>query len=672
MTHAFRLAVLLAAFALLACGAESSALTELIVHVESDLSVPDQIDRVTVSVEDARADAASADLTKAPLPRTLGLVHDGGRLGPFVLRVSAWHKTEKVVETRVSSSFQPGKSVHLSVQLPSSCVAVACASGETCRDGACMAVHTGSDASVNDDDASGAKSDAGMADTADANEAGVVDPAEGAICTIQQPAMGDTLQRGEAFNVQGSCRSGAGATITQGLVWTSDLDGIVARGSSVSASLSSLGTHAFSLCVVAANGSDKLGCKEVTIAVAAAAQPTASIVAVVQGSTTRSPYQSGEPLVLTGAGSGAGVTLSWNDSAQGALGTGPTVTLAAPSIGKHTVVLTITDRNGGTSTASSSFLVLAPGQATLLEPLNPHAALNAATDLAERSAGSVYVAAADGRLYTLSPAEDGAPEVALDKPPLSGVVQDVLFDAPSGHLYLATTSGLTACLYTEVTGPTACATYAAGQLPSGNVRAVLRIPQSPAPDRLLVGTDQGLMVADNAAVPSAGAVKVNERAIRALAGDRNVAWIATDQGLYRYGSAANTAARVNSGSSSNAPWNAVQLGSGGMVWLGGSTGLARYSSTSDTWTTWRAAEGLIGNGVSSIALESQQVDGMPHEIVWVGTSSGVSRLDVQLGTFQSFTTADGLPSNSVTKVLVMSNGTKLFATDAGIARYTGR
>jgi ligand-binding sensor domain-containing protein len=114
------------------------------------------------------------------------------------------------------------------------------------------------------------------------------------------------------------------------------------------------------------------------------------------------------------------------------------------------------------------------------------------------------------------------------------------------------------------------------------------------------------------------------------------------------------------------------LGSSGVVWLGGSAGLSRYNPANDSWTTWRMAEGLVGSTVSSIAIESQQVDGMPHDILWIGTNAGVSRFDAQLGTFQSFTVADGLPSNSVTKVLVLSNGTKLFATDAGIARYTGR
>ena len=67
-----------------ACGAESAP-TQIIVEVDSDLNIPAELERVTVSVEGAEATSASADLTRTPLPRTLGLIHTGGPLGPVGL-----------------------------------------------------------------------------------------------------------------------------------------------------------------------------------------------------------------------------------------------------------------------------------------------------------------------------------------------------------------------------------------------------------------------------------------------------------------------------------------------------------------------------------------------------------------------------------------------------------
>jgi ligand-binding sensor domain-containing protein len=207
-------------------------------------------------------------------------------------------------------------------------------------------------------------------------------------------------------------------------------------------------------------------------------------------------------------------------------------------------------------------------------------------------------------------------------------------------------------------------------MPSDNLSAALRL-SSAGGDRLLVGTRAGLFIADNASGSSSGTVRV-DRAIRALAGDQTVVWLATDQGLYRYLVVAGTAMRVASGSGTNAGWTSLALGAGASVWLGGTSGVARYSPGPDAWQTWKMSDGLISNQVNSLAVEQQTVDGMARDIVWIATSAGVSRLDALSGGFQSFTTADGLPSNAVTKVVILADGSKLFATDAGVARYTGR
>jgi ligand-binding sensor domain-containing protein len=118
--------------------------------------------------------------------------------------------------------------------------------------------------------------------------------------------------------------------------------------------------------------------------------------------------------------------------------------------------------------------------------------------------------------------------------------------------------------------------------------------------------------------------------------------------------------------------SSLALVAAGTLWVGGSAGLGRYVANTDGWTVWKATDGLVSNQINSLAVEQQTIDGSARDIIWAATNAGVSRFDVQAGTFQTFTTVDGLPSNTVQMVLVMTDGTKLFATDAGVARYTGR
>ena len=50
---------------------------------------------------------------------------------------------------------------------------------------------------------------------------------------------------------------------------------------------------------------------------------------------------------------------------------------------------------------------------------------------------------------------------------------------------------------------------------------------------------------------------------------------------------------------------------------------------------------------------------------------GVTRFDTTVGTLMNLTDDDGLPHASVVAIAVLLDGSKLFATDSGLARYAG-
>jgi hypothetical protein len=123
-------------------------LTELVAVVESDLRVPDEIDRVVV-IADATAiggqvHTREADLTgedALALPLTLGFVHSGdGQLGPLHLSATAWHEGAEVVVRRADVSFVANETRIVVLALSRTCFGVVCPDGQTCMDGACRSV----------------------------------------------------------------------------------------------------------------------------------------------------------------------------------------------------------------------------------------------------------------------------------------------------------------------------------------------------------------------------------------------------------------------------------------------------------------------------------------------------------------------------------------------------
>lgn len=153
------------------CDAEP---TRIVVVAETDLEVPREIDGLSFVV-DARAiggdvDTRDVDLVAsgAALPLVLPVVHDGGALGPVVVRARALLGGRVVVERSARLSFVARRSLTLVLRLEARCAGRAgeCADDQTCVAGECMS-HAVESAGLSDWSGGGLR-DAGVFGTPDA------------------------------------------------------------------------------------------------------------------------------------------------------------------------------------------------------------------------------------------------------------------------------------------------------------------------------------------------------------------------------------------------------------------------------------------------------------------------------------------------------------------------
>lgn len=121
------------------CASEDS-LTQIVVAIDSDI---DAIESVVVATENfsARESAIGRLGGDQPgFPRSLGLVHEGGPLGPIVVRVTGLDRDDEVLAERHARVFFEQAEVRLlRLELTRNCkrVYASCADDETCVDGAC-------------------------------------------------------------------------------------------------------------------------------------------------------------------------------------------------------------------------------------------------------------------------------------------------------------------------------------------------------------------------------------------------------------------------------------------------------------------------------------------------------------------------------------------------------
>lgn len=159
--------------ALCACTADR---TEIIVAVGSNLAVPSELDAIRIDVVGPESTVPKTSMAllgpgQPGLPRTLGLVHEDGPLGPLVVRVAGRRGGFDVIERRARVSFLEGRTLLLRIDLMRNCVGTTCESNRTCIDGGCREIDVSAE-SLPEWTGSLPGADAGPARDAGARDAG--------------------------------------------------------------------------------------------------------------------------------------------------------------------------------------------------------------------------------------------------------------------------------------------------------------------------------------------------------------------------------------------------------------------------------------------------------------------------------------------------------------------
>ncbi|MBX3270361.1 MAG: hypothetical protein KF729_08865 [Sandaracinaceae bacterium] len=136
-----------AACASIAASACSAPPTQVLVVVSSDLAVPAELDEIAVTIthpDGAATRTAGAALGpgEVPLPRTLAMLHEGGPLGPYRLRVEGRRGGAAVLARVGELSFVAGQIRVWRVALDRACLGVDC-EARTCAGGACRDLAVG-------------------------------------------------------------------------------------------------------------------------------------------------------------------------------------------------------------------------------------------------------------------------------------------------------------------------------------------------------------------------------------------------------------------------------------------------------------------------------------------------------------------------------------------------
>lgn len=139
MTRALLFMAALLLMAPLFWGCSARPVTEVVVVVHTTYAVPTDLDGVRIDVTRAGSPptTSTGSWSDASQPRVLGLVHEGGALGPIDVRVVGMSGPTEIVERLASFSFVEGEIRRLDLWLAPECASAlrACRGTETCDPG---------------------------------------------------------------------------------------------------------------------------------------------------------------------------------------------------------------------------------------------------------------------------------------------------------------------------------------------------------------------------------------------------------------------------------------------------------------------------------------------------------------------------------------------------------
>jgi hypothetical protein len=216
---------------------------------------------------------------------------------------------------------------------------------------------------------------------------------------IDSPLANETFVEGDDIDLDGGGDDPEDGALTgHSLQWSSDLDGALGSGESMTITTLAVGVHVISLVGADSEGADDIDSVTITVNPAGNDAPTATIAAPADGST----FTAGDIVSFEGAatdpedGALSGAALAWSSSLDGALGTGSPLSTTTLSPGSHAITLVATDSGGASGTDTSALTVLAANTA-------PTATITGPADGSSYEAGDTIPLAGTG-----SDPEDGA------------------------------------------------------------------------------------------------------------------------------------------------------------------------------------------------------------------------------------------------------------------------
>ncbi|RMG17467.1 MAG: hypothetical protein D6729_08850 [Deltaproteobacteria bacterium] len=231
------------------------------------------------------------------------------------------------------------------------------------------------------------------------------------VCVIQTPPDGASFPEGSTVTFGASCTDpdGTGPIPNTDIVWTSDLQGSLGFGASVTNALVTVGTHTIEVCATDTTDPTLQGCASITVTVVFNEPPTAAITAPADMSTV--PACQRVALACSGTDpEGQPLAYTWESDREGVLGTGSTLNWAPSVSGTHVLTCTVTDAQGKTGTAqvtvtidSPVAVILHPGSGEIRRPGVPVAFGGEACDTEDgplNGASLVWTSDVDGQIGT--------------------------------------------------------------------------------------------------------------------------------------------------------------------------------------------------------------------------------------------------------------------------------
>ena len=214
--------------------------------------------------------------------------------------------------------------------------------------------------------------------------------------TVSITSGGGTYLAGATVQLQGTASDAEDGSLTGSIDWSSNLDGSLGTGGSVSTSSLSVGTHTITASVTDSDGNTETDTTAVTI------QPNSvPTVSITSGGGT---YLESQTVQLQGTASDAEDgsltgSIDWSSNVDGPLGTGGSISTSSLSVDTHTITASVTDSDGNTTTDTT---------VVTIEP-------DTAPTVSITAGGGTYLAGATVRLRgTASDAEDGSLTASID------------------------------------------------------------------------------------------------------------------------------------------------------------------------------------------------------------------------------------------------------------------